>query len=64
MKNVKHFWALMAVLAALFTSGVFAAEEGQKLFVNLTSDDMNRAAMAIGFSTKVLEDKKIPVRTI
>jgi len=29
--------------------------------VNLSSDDLNRAGMALGFSTKILTQKKIPV---
>lgn len=45
----------------LASNAAFSAVNGQKLFVNLTSDEMNRAAMAIGFSSKVLQEKKIPV---
>jgi predicted peroxiredoxin len=40
---------------------VFASDSDQKLVVNLTSDEMNRATMAIALSTKVLTQKKIPV---
>jgi sulfur relay (sulfurtransferase) complex TusBCD TusD component (DsrE family) len=36
-----------------------AAEES--LFVNLTTDDLAKAAMAINFSHKVLNDRNIPV---
>lgn len=39
----------------------FADEDGKKLFVNLISDDLDRAAMAVGISNKVLKDKGIPV---
>ena len=50
------------VMFLVLTSGVaFSANTGQKLFVNLTSDELNRAAMAISFSTRVLMQKKIPV---
>jgi sulfur relay (sulfurtransferase) complex TusBCD TusD component (DsrE family) len=36
--------------------------EGNKsLFVNLTSNEMNRAAMAINFSTRIRTQKQIPV---
>jgi len=38
-----------------------SADTGQKLFVSLTTDDLDRAAMAVGISTKVLSTKKIPV---
>jgi len=31
------------------------------MFVNLTSNEMNRAAMAISFSTRILTQKKMPV---
>lgn len=37
------------------------AQAGQSLFVNLTSNEMNRAAMAVSFSTRVLTEKQIPV---
>ena len=51
----------IAFLLALINVNSLAAEMDQKLFVNLSSDDLNRAAMAIGFSTNVLTKKKIPV---
>ncbi len=38
-----------------------AAEVEKKLFVNLISDDLDRAAMAVSFSNKVLSTGKIPV---
>lgn len=50
---------LLLLLCAAFPAG--AAEAGKKLFINLTSDDGARAAMAIGFGTKLLQDKKVPV---
>ena len=50
---------LLLLLGAAFPAG--AAEAGKKLFINLTSDDGPRAAMAIGFGTKLLQDKKMPV---
>lgn len=58
MKKMSTFLVLLIVLAS---NVAFSADNDQKLFVNLTSDDLNRAAMAIGFSTKVLQEKKIPV---
>ncbi len=38
-----------------------AAELEKKLFVNLISDDLDRAAMAVSISNKVLSTEKIPV---
>jgi sulfur relay (sulfurtransferase) complex TusBCD TusD component (DsrE family) len=38
-----------------------AGEDAKSLFVNLTSDSAPRAAMAIGFASRVLQEKKIPV---
>lgn len=62
---MKIFQALSAgvvLLAAIISvNTVMATESDQKLFVNLSNDDLNRAAMAIGFSTNVLTKKKIPV---
>jgi predicted peroxiredoxin len=39
----------------------FADEDDKKLFVNLISDDLDRAAMAVSISNKVLSTEKIPV---
>ena len=58
MKKISAFFVLFLVLAS---NAAFSADSNQKLFVNLTSDEMNRASMAIGFSTKILQEKKIPV---
>jgi predicted peroxiredoxin len=48
----------LIVLSVLVTPAI--ADNGN-LFINLTSDEMNRAAMAIGFGHKILTKKKIPV---
>lgn len=61
MNGIKKFSAVMALIGILASPYAFAADDGQKLFVNLTSDAINRAAMAIGFSIKVLSQKKVPV---
>ena len=61
MENIKRFGVLFAFLCAVFSANLVAYEDGEKLFVNLSSDDINRAAKAIGFSTKILTQKKIPV---
>ena len=60
MRNIKSLSFLLTLLLALASQSVLA-DSGQRLFVNLSSDNINRAAMAIGFSTKVLQMKKIPV---
>lgn len=52
---------VLALICVVFSANLSASEDGKKLFVNLSSDELNRAAMAIGFSTKVLTMKKIPV---
>lgn len=39
----------------------FSAEVEKKLFVSLTTDDLDRAAMAVGISAKVLSTEKMPV---
>lgn len=48
---------LWLLLCAVFP----AAADQDKLFVNLTTDEARRVAMAVGFATKVREEKKIPV---
>lgn len=55
----KTLWILMCILICGSTS--WGSEKGQSLFVNLTSNEMNRAAMAINFGTRVCTQKKIPV---
>ena len=37
------------------------ASEDQSLFINLTSNEINRAAMAINFGHRILQKKKMPV---
>lgn len=59
--KIKLFLVIIMLFTPGLTSTVFATDNNQKLFVNLTSDEINRAAMAIMFSTKVLTQKKIPV---
>ena len=50
---------LIFILAA--TGTAWAKETEKSLFVNLTSSEMNRAAMAISFGTRVRTQKQIPV---
>lgn len=59
MKTIKLFSVLIVLVLLIAAFPASAAEK--KLFVNLTSDDTNRAAMAVGMSTKILQKKKIPV---
>ena len=42
-------------------SSAVVADDGKKLFVNLISDDLDRAAMAVGISNKVLSSGEIKV---
>jgi len=56
---MKQFIVLVVLLSVLVA--LPASASGKKLFVNLTSDDTNRAAMAVGMATKILKKQKIPV---
>jgi predicted peroxiredoxin len=58
----KYSTGLLACLIVLLGAGTTFGEAPQKsLFVNLTSNEMDRAAMAITFSTRVRIEKQIPV---
>ena len=61
MYGTKNVVALFVFFCMLFSPALLASDDSQKLFVNLSSDELNRAAMAIAFSTRVLSEKKIPV---
>lgn len=61
MFMMKKMSVLLVVFLVLFSVSAVSADNDQKLFVNLTSDEINRAAMAISFSSRVLTQKKIPV---
>lgn len=52
---------ILSSLVAMSVFGGTAIAGEEKLFINLTRDEMNRAAMAIGFGHKILTKKKIPV---
>ena len=59
MKNIKKlivFDALLSLIIALP-----ATASGKKLFVNITTDDTNKSAMAVSMATLVLTTKKVPV---
>jgi predicted peroxiredoxin len=63
MMTIKKSMTILAFLSMCIfaTSSVTAADDGQRLFVNLTSDEINRATMAIVFGTRVLTEMNIPV---
>jgi len=48
-------------LFLLASTHLLASDSRQSLFVNLTSDNLDRAAMAINFSTRVRQEKNIQV---
>jgi len=52
---------LLTFLTFGINSTVLADEGDKKLFVNLISDDLDRAAMAVSFSKKILSTGDIPV---
>lgn len=61
MKSIKSFCTILALICVVVSQSLFAADGEEKLFVNLSSDELNIAAMAIGFSTNILTQKEIPV---
>ncbi len=60
MKKTLSLVLLTFLYFGINTTG-FTAEAGKKLFVNLISDDLDRAAMAVSISNKVLSTGDIPV---
>jgi predicted peroxiredoxin len=54
-------WSFIFFLILGGTTSAIGAEAQKSLFVNLTSNEMNRAAMAINFATRIRTQKKIPV---
>lgn len=59
--NVKRMCAWILVFIVAATGTALSGETKKSLFVNLTSNEMDRAAMAITFSNRVLTQKHIPV---
>jgi len=58
----KYFSILLLTLLFASTTAISYSEEVEKkLFVSLTTDNLDRAAMAVGISNKVLSTKKMPV---
>ncbi len=60
MTTIKNLTTLITVLFLMTSTSLFAGDH-EKLFVNLTSDDINRATMAITMGTKALTKDKAPV---
>jgi predicted peroxiredoxin len=60
MKKVLSLVLTVIVYTGISSAG-YAEEAGKKFFVSLTTDDIDRATMAVGISTKVLSTQKIPV---
>lgn len=60
MKKILSLILLTFLFFGINSIGV-SAEAEKKLFVSLTTDDLDRAAMAVGISSKVLSTEKIPV---
>lgn len=59
-KYLKQF--IIAGCLFLVTSSLtLAADSKNSLFINLSSDELNRAAMAVNLAYKVLKEKQIPV---
>ena len=60
---MKKIFSLILLTLLFFgaSSAGFAANKDKKLFVNLISDDLDRAAMAVSISNKVLSTGDIPV---
>jgi len=60
MKNAVYL-ALFTLLYITINVNAHASDNGKKLFVNLISDDLDRAAMAVSISNKTLSTGKIKV---
>ena len=58
--KTRTFLISLFSLLIIFSQPLAAAEQ-RSLFINLTSNDINRAAMAVNFGQRVLQQKKIPV---
>lgn len=54
-------WICIYSLIIVGAGSAIGAEGNKSLSVNLTSNEMNRAAMAISFSTRARTQKQIPV---
>lgn len=60
--SVLRKYGLGLIIGICLSIGTAWSEQGdQSLFINLSSDQIDRAAMAINFGTRVREQKEIPV---
>ena len=57
----RSVWIFVFFLILVGTGSAVGKEGNKSLFVNLTSNEIDRAAMAITFSTRVRTQKQIPV---
>lgn len=61
LKNLKIGFMVLAITGmALVTASPVLADSDRTLFINLTSNELNRTAMAINFGHRVLTKKKMP----
>jgi predicted peroxiredoxin len=60
MKKMVYVF-LLAFLFLGYSAASWSDEGEEKFFVSLTSDDIDRAAMAVAIASKVLSTRKIPV---
>jgi predicted peroxiredoxin len=58
---MKRLLLVVLVLSLCAPFLVAQSKAKQSLFINLTSDDIDRASMAINLAHRVLKEKKIPV---
>jgi predicted peroxiredoxin len=58
---MKRLLLVVLVLSLCVPVLVAQPKAKQSLFINLTSDDIDRASMAINLAHRVLKEKKIPV---
>ncbi len=58
--KVNRLSVLILVIILSLTGTALGSETGKSLFVNLTSNEMDRAAMAINFATRIRTKKQIP----
>ncbi len=59
MKTLKQL-LIFTILISLFIA-LPASAAGKKLFVNITTDNTNKSAMAVSLATMVMTTQKIPV---
>ena len=60
---MRKIYSVLLIVLLFLTSGsvAFSADKDKRLFVSLTTDDLDRASMAVSISNKVLSTNAIPV---